>query len=214
MSKAFSIQIVCEFPLLLQGISSVLEKEADFSIVAQTDHADDALPDFRKHYPEVCIVDLMPCMGGIFVLKQLLSEKKPPAVLAVSCQRDPAIAHRIMQEGALGFISQRAHPQALVRAVRAMACGKPFIEQAIAEGIVLQSLKGKGDAGPLSGLTPQETKVCLLLMDGLNQNQIADRMYLSPKTVANYHTSILGKLYIENDQQLMRIGIRAGLISV
>ena len=209
-----TVQIICEFPLLRQGIASVLSAETDFRIVAQTDHDDEALSDFRKHKPAVCIVDLMPCMGGIFILRQLLAEKDPPRILAVSCQRDPAIAHRMLKEGALGFISQRAHTRALVRAVRMVGSGKTYIEQAVAEGMAMQSMNGTRDAHPLSGLTQQEAKVCLLLMEGVGKDKIAERLCLSPKTIANYHTLILDKLGVENDQQLMRLGIRSGLISI
>jgi len=207
-----TVQIICEFPLLLQGIASVLSRESDIDIVAQTDRADEVLPDFKQYKPEVCVIDLMPCMGGVFVFKQLLSEKKPPAILAVSCQRDALIAQRMLKEGALGFISQRAHPQALVRAVRAMASGKLYIEQAIAESMVLQGMNGNGDGHPLSGLTSQERKVCLLLMEGVNRDKIARQLHLAPKTIANYRTAIMDKLGIRSEQQLMRIGIRSGLI--
>lgn len=214
MNDKHSIQIICSFPLLQLGIASVISEQPDLNVVAISSDMDVSYRQYLEHCPDICILDLMPCLSGVSQMRKLRSNKNPPQILALSCQSDSAVAHRMISEGANGFISQRASNKELVRAIRTLIRGETYIEPSIAQSMVIKSIKCKGETGPFAELTEREMKVCQMIIDGIEKDQISARLHLAPKTVANYHTSILSKLNVKNDLQLLRLGIRSGIVTI
>jgi len=208
------IQVITELPLVMCGIKSILNSEMGITNVVETTALDEAYEHFLASKPNMCVIDLLPSLGGLSILQKILRSRDAVPVLAVACHSDPDLALRIMKEGATGIVSQSASTKAFARAVDEVMNKKISIEHSIAQSLAMHSDSKNGVGGLFAELTQQEYKVCVLLMEGVKLGGIARKMNLANKTVANYKTQILHKMNVQDEQQLLRIGIRSGLINV
>ena len=124
---------------------------------------------------------------------------------------DTAFVEKALQAGARGYIGKSSAPVVMVEAVRQIAGGNVYIDADIAQRLAFK--KTKGDKLPFDALTTREFEIFCLLAEGSSVNDIAERLSLSYKTVANYSTQIKSKLEVGTPAELARLAIRHGLVS-
>lgn len=121
----------------------------------------------------------------------------------------------MLDAGASGYVPKRAAPEELLTAIRVTAEGEVYLYPSLAKLLVkdylTQSLHPKNRAR-LDGLTPREHEVLTLLADGASNNEIADQLSISPKTVARHRENIMGKLNLHSRAELVKYAIRKGII--
>jgi two-component system, NarL family, invasion response regulator UvrY len=158
------------------------------------------------------IIDLaMPGMGGLEALRRIRARHAQAHVLALSAHDDPMHARRTLQEGALGFLSKRSAPEALLEAVTAVAAGRRFIDSSLAQKLALAEFDGAGKS-PVELLSEREFEVFVRLAGGATVQRIAHDLSLSSSTVGSHLYNIKQKLGVSNQSELTLIAIRHGLI--
>ncbi|AYH43289.1 response regulator transcription factor [Azoarcus sp. DN11] len=191
------------FRMLLEG--------AGACIVAETDSGEGALSAFAEHQPDVLVMDVtMPGIGGLGALERLLARHPGARVLMLSAHEDSQIPMRALRSGATGYLSKRAQPQELVRAVAQVARGQRYVDPELAPQLALAQFGGSND--PADALTDKEFAVFLQLAKGSSVNQVADTHKLSPSTVGTHLYHIKQKLNAANAAELALIAVRSGLI--
>ncbi|NMG45833.1 response regulator [Aromatoleum toluvorans] len=191
------------FRMLLEG--------AGASIVAEADSGESALSAFAEHQPDVLVMDVtMPGIGGLGALERLLAHHPGARVLMLSAHEDSQIPMRTLRSGATGYLSKRAQPQELVRAVAQVARGQRYVDPELAPQLALAQFGGSND--PADALTDKEFAVFLQLAKGSSVNQVADTHKLSPSTVGTHLYHIKQKLNAANAAELALIAVRSGLI--
>ncbi len=191
------------FRLLLEGAGATVVGEADSgeAVVA-------AYEDLR---PDALVMDVsMPGIGGITALERLLAHSPDARVLMLSAHDDAQIPTRALRAGATGYLSKRAQPQELVRAVGIVARGQRYLDPELAPQLALAQLGGTSD--PVDALTEKEFAVFIQLANGLSVAEVASSHNLSPSTVGTHLYHIKQKLNVSNAAELALIAVRSGLI--
>ncbi|MEY4749497.1 MAG: hypothetical protein RIQ60_1711 [Pseudomonadota bacterium] len=199
------------FRMLLQAAPGGME------IIAEADSGEQALAWLAEsaHQPErrpdVLLLDLsMPGMGGLEMLRRLRARDPELAVLVLSAHEDTAHARRVLAAGALGYLSKRSAPEALVQAVTTVAAGQRYIEAALAQKLALAQLGG--EANPVEALSEREFAVFVRLAKGESVAAIAQQLSLSASTVGTHLYNVKQKLGASNQAELTLIALRWGVI--
>jgi DNA-binding NarL/FixJ family response regulator len=194
-----------------EGYRRLLERTPDISVVAETATGEEAYRLFCDLAPDVVVMDInLPGMSGIEATRRMLAREPQARVLVFSMHEDAMFASRALQAGARGYVTKASAPEVLVDAVRAVAAGKPYISQDVAQQLALQALPGQ--RLPLNHLSPREFEVFRLLAEGRAVAEIAQVMCLSQKTIANYQSSIRQKLELTNAAQVVHLAMSYGLL--
>lgn len=198
--------------LVRMGFRMLLEG-AGAQIVAEADSGEAALTEFARHQPDAMLMDVsMPGIGGLAALERLLAHHPDARVLMLSAHDDAQIPLRALRAGATGYLSKRAQPQELVRAVARIAGGQRYIDPELAPQLALAQVGAGTD--PAAALTDKEFAVFLELAQGRSVNQVASTHHLSASTVGTHLYHIKQKLNASNAAELALIAVRSGLITV
>jgi two-component system, NarL family, invasion response regulator UvrY len=193
------------FRLLLQSIGGI-------SVVAEADSGEAACQLYSELEPDVVVMDIaMPGMGGLEALRRMKARHPQVQVLTLSAHDDPMHARRCLQEGALGFLSKRSAPEALVQAVTVVASGRRYLDAALAQKLALADFDGVSKS-PVERLSEREFEVFVRLAGGATVQRIAQDLNLSPSTVGTHLYNIKQKLGVQNQSELTLIAIRHKLI--
>ena len=193
------------FRLLLEG--------AGATVIGEADSGEAAVSAFDRSPPDVLMMDVsMPGIGGLGALERVRVHHPDARVLILSAHDDAQIPTRALRAGATGYLSKRAHPDELLRALTSVARGQRYIDPEIAPALALAQFSGGQD--PVSALTEKEFAIFLQLAQGRSVAEIAESHRLSPSTVGTHLYHIKQKLNVSNAAELALIAIRSGLIEV
>ena len=168
----------------------------------------EALAIARAQALDLVILDLnLPELGGVELLSRLRQTVDAP-ILVLSMHAEPLYVTRTLEAGAQGYMSKNASPDELLTAIRRVGGGGRYIEQEIAQTLVLQS---QAQAATLSQLAPRDLEILRHLAAGRSLGEIADALGLGYKTVANNCTLIKAKLGVTRTADLLRLAMEAGV---
>jgi two-component system, NarL family, invasion response regulator UvrY len=206
------VLLVDDHAVVRTGFRLLLQSIAEVSVVAEAESGEAACKLYPELKPDVVVMDIaMPGMGGLEALKRIRARHPEARVLTLSAHDDPMHARRSLQEGALGFLSKRSAPEALVDAVGAVAAGRRYLDAALAQKLALAEFDG-GSKSPVEQLSEREFEVFLRLAGGATVQRIAQDLTLSASTVGTHLYNIKQKLHVENQSELTLVAIRYGLI--
>jgi two-component system invasion response regulator UvrY len=206
------VMLVDDHAVVRTGFRLLLQSLPEVSVIAEADSGEAAFQRYSELTPDVVVMDIaMPGMGGLEALKRIRARHPQARVLALSAHDDPMHARRALQEGALGFLSKRSAPEALIEAVTTVAAGRRYLDANIAQKLALAELEG-GAKSPVERLSEREFEVFIRLARGATVQKIADDLRLSSSTVGTHLYNIKQKLDVGNQSELTLIAIRHGLI--
>jgi two-component system invasion response regulator UvrY len=206
------VLLVDDHAVVRMGFRLLLQSMPDVSVVAEAETGEAACQLHLELNPDVVVMDLaMPGMGGLEALRRIRSRSPHARVLTLSAHDDPMHARRALQEGALGFLSKRSAPEALLEAVSIVAAGRRYIDPALAQKLALADFEG-GAKSPVERLSDREFEVFVRLAGGATVQRIASDLKLSSSTIGTHLYNIKQKLGVANQSELTLIAIRHGLI--
>ncbi|HEY2399361.1 MAG TPA: response regulator transcription factor [Steroidobacteraceae bacterium] len=194
------------------GFRLLLQSQPDINVVAEAQSGEAACQMFAELAPDIVVMDLgMPGMGGLEAVRRIRAHNPAARVLALSAHDDPMHARRALREGALGFLSKRSAPEALIEAISAIAAGRRYIDPALAQKLALAEIEGAARS-PIEQLSEREFEVFIRLAGGATVQKIADDLKLSASTIGTHLYNIKQKLGVVNQSELTLLAIRHGLI--
>jgi two-component system invasion response regulator UvrY len=194
------------------GFRLLLQSRPDVSVVGEAESGETACLRYVELMPDIVVMDLaMPGMGGLEALRRIRAHHPQARVLALSAHDDPMHARRALREGALGFLSKRSAPEALIEAVTTVAAGRRYLDANLAQKLALEDIEGAGKS-PVERLSEREFEVFIRLARGESVQRIADDLKLSASTVGTHLYNVKQKLGVANQSELTLIAIRHGLI--
>lgn len=207
------IALVDDHPLWRHAVKSVLESAGTMTVVGQASDGDDALELVGACAPHVVLMDMqMRGVDGIEATRRIADSGLPARVLVVSSTEDPSTVLRAVRAGASGYLLKDTDAAELQDAVRRIAAGEVVFPASLA-GIVLTTLRGDDAATPeaapvapkeVAGLSAREREVLALMAEGLSNQALADRLFVTVKTVEAHVSSIFSKLGIHADDEVHR----------
>jgi DNA-binding NarL/FixJ family response regulator len=207
-----SHQISCvvgdDHEALRRGLVAVLEAEDDLRVVGEAADGRVLVELAERRRPDVTILDVrMPTIDGIECCRQMTAQPHPPAVVLYTGHTEPDVLHSALDAGARGFVVKTGPPQDLVRAVRAVHAGRPFIDARMGAFLARRETKAEGL------LSRREREVLQHLAHGLTTEGVGKELYLSPATVRSYAENAMHKLDAKNRVHAVAIALRMRLIS-
>jgi two-component system, NarL family, invasion response regulator UvrY len=205
------VMLVDDHAVVRMGFRLLLEAAPDIHVAAEAQNGEQACQLYAKVQPDVIIMDLsMPGIGGLEALKRILAKDRGACVLVLSAHDDTMHPKRVLEAGALGYLSKRSAPEELLTAVRQVAKRKVFLEPGLAQQLAVEQLTG--ERNPVEILSAREFEVFMLLAGGKSVTEIAEMLFLSPRTVGTHLYNIKQKLNAGNSAEIALIAMRAGLL--
>jgi DNA-binding NarL/FixJ family response regulator len=189
------VYLLDDHEVVRRGLRDLLEGEGDIEIVGESGSAVDAGHRIPAIRPDVAVLDArLPDGGGIDVCREIRSiDPTIQALILTSFEDDEALFAAILA-GAAGYVLKQIKGTDLVDAVRRVAAGQSLLDPAVTARVLDRIRRGPEQPDELKGLTEQERRILALVAEGLTNREIAQRMFLSEKTVKNYVSSLLAKL--------------------
>lgn len=205
------VLIVDDHALVRMGIRRLLEDAPDISVIGEAENGERALEFIRSNKPDVVLLDMkMPGIDGWEVTRRLHKSYPDIKVIAVTASSTDTLPARILQLGAMGYLTKESGSRDLTSAIRKVYQGEHYLSAEIAQKIALNSLAHQESIFDV--LSEREMQVMLMITRGLTVQTIAERLFLSAKTVNGYRYRIFEKLEIKNDVELTYLAMKHRLI--
>ncbi len=209
-----SILIVDDHAMIRRGLRLVLEAYPDLAVVGEAGTMQEAIDVAARVKPQVITLDLsMPGPAGVVSIDRLRAAAPSAKILVVTMHDDPAYVRSAIAMGAVGYINKSAADTELIHAIRAVVRGHGFID--VGDAGTLGSVLGpKPTPGksPVETLSDREREVLREVARGYTNQQIADELRLSVKTVESYRARLMRKLGLKERADLVRVALDLGLI--
>jgi DNA-binding NarL/FixJ family response regulator len=206
------VLIADDHPLVRDGLKAALAAVPDVEVVAEAATGQAAVREALLHRPDVVVMDLqMPDTNGIEATRELGRALPSAAVLVLTMFDDDDSVFAAMRAGARGYVLKGAEQQEIARAITAVAAGEAIFGPAVATRVLAYFAAPPHAVSPFPELTSREREVLDLLAAGHNNHQIAQRLTLSAKTVANHLSAIFAKLQVADRTQAILRARDAGL---
>ncbi len=206
-----TIMLVDDHAVVRAGIRRLLEQDARFTVLAETDSGERAYQFFGEVDPDITIMDLnMPGIGGLEAISRILTRYPQAKILVLSMHENAVFASQALKAGALGYVAKTGLAEELLIALEQISQGQTYMNAHLAQKIAQQN--NLNDVQVLAHLSAREFEIFRLLADGQDVVAIGKLLNISAKTAANYQTSIKQKLGLNNSVELVRLALRCGLI--
>ncbi len=194
------------------GIRRLLEDLPDMDVVAEAASGEEALLLVKSHKPDVVLLDMkMPGIDGWEVTRRLKKSNPHIKIIAVTAVCAEPLPTRILQLGAMGYLTKESGAQEMAAAIRKVAKGEKYLSAEIAQKMAINSLMAV-QGSPFDALSEREMQVMLMITSGMAVQDIADRLFLSTKTINGYRYRIFEKIGIKNDVELTHLAMKHGVI--
>ncbi|TFW73099.1 DNA-binding response regulator [Methylotenera oryzisoli] len=206
-----NVMLVDDHAVVRMGFKMLLESDVDIKVVAEAESGELAIQRYVEHKPNVVVMDItMPGIGGLEAIERILAKDSTAKILVLSAHEDSVHPKRVLNAGAMGYLTKRSAAEELIKAIRTVAGGKKYLEASVAQQMAIQQLSG--DQNPVDVLSPREFEVFMALAKGKTTNEIAETLFLSPRTVGTHLYNIKQKLNANNSAEIALIAMRSGLL--
>lgn len=206
-----NVMLVDDHAVVRMGFKMLLELDADIKVVAEAESGEQSIQRYMEFKPTVVVMDItMPGIGGLEAIERILAKDSSAKILVLSAHEDSVHPKRVLNAGAMGYLTKRSAAEEMIKAIRTVASGKKYLEASVAQQMAIQQLSG--DQNPVDVLSPREFEVFMALAKGKTTNEIAETLFLSPRTVGTHLYNIKQKLSANNSAEIALIAMRSGLI--
>ncbi len=213
------VLIADDHAVLRAGLSMLLNAQSDMEVIGEASNSDEAVRKTVELVPDVLLLDItMPGPGGIEVIRTLKAQGLPVAILVLTMHEDEGYFRKALKSGALGYIPKKAAESELISAIRAVHRGEVFLYSSLTRALVDEVIHGgtpskEVEADSYERLSQREREVLQLIVQGYTNQQIADRLFLSVKTVETYKARVMEKLNLHGRVELVRYALQRDLLT-
>lgn len=210
-----SIVLADDHPIVRRGLRSVIEAERGFTLIGEVGEGLEAVRMVECLQPDVLITDLMmPGLTGLEVTRQIKQRVPQTKVIILSMHATESYVLEALRNGANGYVLKDSAADELVRAIREVLLGRRYLSSQLSERAI-ESYVQKAESTAVDSydsLTTREREVLKLAAEGLTNVEIAERLYISPRTAETHRANLLKKLNLSNHTELIRYAIRRGIL--
>jgi two-component system response regulator NreC len=208
VSEALRVLIVDDHPLLRSGVRVMIDQAEDMECVGEASRGEDTVPSMERLQAKIVIMDLeMPGEGGLAAIEAAVARRPGIRILVLSMHNEIAKIQAAFAAGACGYVVKSAADDELLQAIRAVASGEQYLHPALGA-----KLARPVEPGPVDELSPREREVLTLLSLGFTNQEIAERLVVSVRTVESHRAHVMNKLRATNRAEMVRHALGAGLL--
>jgi NarL family two-component system response regulator LiaR len=214
-AETIRILIADDHTVVREGLRTLIGYQPEMEVVGEASDGVEAVAKARALRPDVILLDLvMPRMGGLEAISEIKEGDPEARILVLTSFAEDEKVFPAIKAGALGYLLKDSSPQQLLQAIREVYRGESSLHPAVARKLI-QEISQPSDLPPTKEpLTERELEVLRLVAQGLSNQEIGDRLFISERTVRNYVSSILNKLHLANRVQAALYALREGLASL
>jgi DNA-binding NarL/FixJ family response regulator len=202
--EKISLIIVDDHALLRETWGYILNNHPRFKVIAETGKGEEAVDLCKIHKPDIVMMDInMPGMNGIDATKEITATPSRTKVVGISLHSQPGYAKKMINAGAVGYITKNSPKEEMIRGLTEVSEGKKYICNEIKEILSEEILSGSKEEKTLDLLSSRELEIVRLLSTGASSKEIAEAIYVSVKTVEVHRYNILKKLNLRNAAALV-----------
>ena len=208
------VLIADDHAIVRAGLRALLVEEAEFELVGEAVGGYEAIELVEKTNPDVLILDLsMPDLDGISVTRKIKPQYPDMKILILTLHEDEALLKEAIKAGAAGYILKRAAEAELISAIRVILRGDLYVDPAMVRGLFQEPQQSQVEQkNPTESLTPRETEILRLIVEGYTNRQIGQELNISIRTVEGHRANISDKLGLHSRVELVRYARQNGLI--
>jgi NarL family two-component system response regulator LiaR len=210
MTERTRVLIVDDHAMVRSGLAAFLSISEDFELVGEADSGVQALRMVAEHQPDVVLMDLvMPGMDGVATTRAVRERFPFVKVIALTSFPEDKLVQQVLEAGALSYLLKNVSADELGRAIRAARVGQPTLAPEAAQALISRVTAPKL---PGHDLSPREREVLALMVQGLNNPDIAERLVVGRSTVKFHVSSILGKLGVQSRTEAVALAVQHHLV--
>ena len=197
-----------------RGVRSILEAGGGFKVVTEVADGLSAVQAVEKLRPALLFLDLsLPRLHGLEALRQVRTASPHTKVLVLSMHNDEPYVIEALRAGAMAYILKGSESTEILHAAQEVLAGRRYLSAPLSERAIAALTNQTPDqSDPLNALTPREREVLALAAEGLSMAEMAEKLFISPRTAETHRTNLMQKLGLQSQTDLVRFAIRRGLI--
>lgn len=202
--------------ILRSGLRTLLDAQPDMNVVGEADNGSEAVELASKVKPDVIIMDLaMPEMDGLEAMRRIRDLHIPCKMLALTMHAEAEYLFKVLENGGSGYVLKQGVDSDLFEAIRTIINGNVFLYPSATRLLLSRYLDGHApnELDAYDKLSEREREVLKLTAEGYSSQEIADQLFLSPKTVETYRSRLMQKLNLHHRSEVVRYALRHGLLS-
>ncbi len=213
--EVYNIILADDHEIFLDSLSALVSSEENMEVLTKAHNGKELINLVKENQPDLCIVDMdMPEMNGLQASESLLRIYPELRIMILTMHKEKSLIKKMMSLGIKGYLLKTCDKEEFIFAINQILKNKTYFSDEVIETIVKDDAyetHGSPDISKIATLSDREKEVIQLLCDGLNNKQIADKLFVSHKTIDNHRTNIMRKIDVHNIVGLIRFCLKHGL---
>jgi len=206
------VLIVDDHILVRTGIERMLSETEGIEVIGQASDGEEAIQKSRELLPDIVLMDVkMPGIGGIEATRKITRTNPSIGVIGLTASGDETFVQRLLQAGAKGYLTKGTSYEEVIRAIRLVSSGQFYVDPTLASGMLVRDPQNNN---PFALLSDREMQVTMMIVNCQKVQEIADSLFVSPRTINTYRYRIFEKLAVRNDVELTHLALRHKLVDV
>lgn len=202
------ILIVDDHAMVRDGVRNLVQRRGDLVVVGEASSGAEALEQFNRLHPDLVVLDIsLPDMNGMEVSRAILAENPDANIVILSMYEDEDYISRCLEYGVKGYVVKNESGTELDNAIRTVLSGRNYFSRQVQQVVFRrfsQNISGKTPADQSSILTRRELEIVHLIADGLTSQQMADKLFISHRTVETHRANLMKKMGVKNAVELIK----------
>lgn len=209
-SQPIRVMLVDDHTMVRRGLATFLQISDNLELVGEADSGEQAIELCARLLPDVILMDMvMPDMDGVTTTRLIRQQFPTVQVIALTSFKEAKLVQSALQAGAIGYLLKDISAEELARAIRAAHAGQTTLASEVTQELIQATTR---PAAPGADLTEREHEVLKLLVEGLNNTEIAEKLVVSPSTIKSHVSNILGKLDVDSRTEAAALAVRHHLV--
>jgi DNA-binding NarL/FixJ family response regulator len=215
-----TVVIVDDHPLFREGLKSIIRRDTRYEIVGEAGNGHDAMQVIGEQRPDLVLLDVaLPDKAGLELISEIKKVSSKTIIMIISMHSKVDYIVKAFKAGATGYVVKDSAAERLLQGIDAVLRDEYFLDSSVSHKVIEKLMELPKEEARITDrgydlLTSREQEILALLAEGLSAKEVAEKLFISPRTVENHRSSIMRKLDLHSNHELIRYAAKLGLIDM